>query len=1167
MKPPVARRRFVPAIVVSLAGALAVSVHAAHFGVPDDFADLQSAVDAAAAADLEPHFINLRVERLDTFAEVLIGDAFSAERPLTIRPDPAVAVLRRVTIASRNGNQPILRLENAGHVTIRDLDLLRHVPNDAHLVQLNGCADILLERCRLGSDWRSPGAGTWDNLVVHYPRQVVVRNCLFFSHVPGVFERGIVASIGDDARNSLLLYHNVVADARDIGIEISAPARDSLVLLRNNVVANRPGLAPEPTAFRSQVQAGAIVVSSHNAVFASDGRVESVAWDQAVAGGELLRLAPAAVDDAFVESLWRIDPEWHPNPQFFRLRENGPLHRAAASAGLIVADDLAHQLPHPRDVAVWDDWEEDPRPSGDPERVDRGADQYRPLLAGDLGITLPRLPPLHGLLLRGGGFEIVAVGPQTEPPPELDEEGMSGGGYSLRGGFGSLSLDVWRDWPGCAGGPLPLHIDRTDDDATSRIWNDLEGGELVWRYEGQPREYVLNGPNFPEGTRYTLERSQCSEHFQFYYTEQGADAVDRAYVDRMAGLLEAAWDTLFRAQGFRDLQSLQDEEDQRYGALAPFTRLPVMIFRYPTSDNNHASRAPWIQLIPDLGSGGWDPSRPLHELFHVMLYGYTHHSQAWINEALAAWAQQLKTDVPPRCVFTDHLPLLRSQIELGQTGAEYCDAAAWFDYLGRKYGQVEPGGAAPDGSDVVRAVLEELADVGEVDSNSAMQAIERALDRFSAARQTGFGHAFAEWAVGNYVNDTLSPPAQRPGTPAADEASAIGITSPGVGFHRWKQYRFQTDARGALAINLEGSARASGPDSENDDDLRLWLDGAPLADWDSAKTINGDALRGATATIQIFPQNVPAGEHLLEVESERQPTLHSIKVVQHATPSLEVKFFRLDPWSAHYHVVPVDSDLLDSEDERDLHFSALGWDDPRKPPFHDIIYLDAGGQLASPLGGRSRLLTATLPITHATLERTGERGRVVWVVAGADSGGTYELIRQSVPDANDAPVLAPIEDQLVAEGDTLSVRVSATDPDRPAQDLRFSLADGAPAGAEVDADSGRFQWTPAEGQAGTHAVTVRVEDDGWSSLSVSASFIVTVLPRPRIAAVTVVGDEIRLRWTTVAGKRYRFQFTDRLDQPQWLDVPGEFLGDGSIVEASAPIGPTGQRFYRLEQRD
>src|SRR6266540_1851278 len=63
-----------------------------------------------------------------------------------------------------------------------------------------------------------------------------------------------------------------------------------------------------------------------------------------------------------------------------------------------------------------DDIEKDPRPSGDSIRTDRGADQYHQATAGDLKVTLPRIPPLDGPKLGGGGFEIIAVGPQPDLP-------------------------------------------------------------------------------------------------------------------------------------------------------------------------------------------------------------------------------------------------------------------------------------------------------------------------------------------------------------------------------------------------------------------------------------------------------------------------------------------------------------------------------------------------------------------------------------------------------------------------------------------------------------------------------------------------------------------------------------------------------------------------------
>jgi hypothetical protein len=72
-------------------------------------------------------------------------------------------------------------------------------------------------------------------------------------------------------------------------------------------------------------------------------------------------------------------------------------------------------------------------------------------------------------------------------------------------------------------------------------------------------------------------------------------------------------------------------------------------------------------------------------------------------------------------------------------------------------------------------------------------------------------------------------------------------------------------------------------------------------------------------------------------------------------------------------------------------------------------------------------------------------------------------------------LLAPIADQVVAEGATLSAnaRPPAAATGHP---LAFRLDPGAPAGAQI-AQTGLFTWTPTAAQApGTYRVTVSVQD-------------------------------------------------------------------------------------------
>ncbi len=104
----------------------------------------------------------------------------------------------------------------------------------------------------------------------------------------------------------------------------------------------------------------------------------------------------------------------------------------------------------------------------------------------------------------------------------------------------------------------------------------------------------------------------------------------------------------------------------------------------------------------------------------------------------------------------------------------------------------------------------------------------------------------------------------------------------------------------------------------------------------------------------------------------------------------------------------------------------------------------------------------------------------------------------STPDAftrvtrvNRAPVLAPIPDQVVREGATLSVRPSAQDPD--GDGLVFSLEEGLPPGITIHPYTGVVTWVTGEGNGpATHRLNLQVLDNGAPRLGAVRSFLVRV---------------------------------------------------------------------------
>ncbi|MBI4597760.1 MAG: cellulase family glycosylhydrolase [Candidatus Omnitrophica bacterium] len=92
-----------------------------------------------------------------------------------------------------------------------------------------------------------------------------------------------------------------------------------------------------------------------------------------------------------------------------------------------------------------------------------------------------------------------------------------------------------------------------------------------------------------------------------------------------------------------------------------------------------------------------------------------------------------------------------------------------------------------------------------------------------------------------------------------------------------------------------------------------------------------------------------------------------------------------------------------------------------------------------------------------------------------------------------SPVLAPIGDKTISEGQALTFTVTATDVNGDV--LTFS-ANPLPLGATFAADTQTFSWTPTYAQAGTVVVTFTVTDIVGLTDSESVSIIVSDVTRP-----------------------------------------------------------------------
>jgi hypothetical protein len=163
---------------------------------------------------------------------------------------------------------------------------------------------------------------------------------------------------------------------------------------------------------------------------------------------------------------------------------------------------------------------------------------------------------------------------------------------------------------------------------------------------------------------------------------------------------------------------------------------------------------------------------------------------------------------------------------------------------------------------------------------------------------------------------------------------------------------------------------------------------------------------------------------------------------------------------------------------------------------------------------------------------------------------------------NTAPSLSAISSKTVHQGGTVRFSASASDSDLP-QKLSFSLEPGAPSGASINLTNGLFTWT-ANTSPGNNLVTVRVVDDGSPPLADLQTFSITVVDPLRIASITVLpaGSAV-LTWNSIPDQRYRIEYKDTVDAPQWLPLGSEVVASTTSTSAVDGNQPSFTRIYRI----
>ncbi|MBL9171014.1 MAG: hypothetical protein JNN07_25000, partial [Verrucomicrobiales bacterium] len=159
--------------------------------------------------------------------------------------------------------------------------------------------------------------------------------------------------------------------------------------------------------------------------------------------------------------------------------------------------------------------------------------------------------------------------------------------------------------------------------------------------------------------------------------------------------------------------------------------------------------------------------------------------------------------------------------------------------------------------------------------------------------------------------------------------------------------------------------------------------------------------------------------------------------------------------------------------------------------------------------------------------------------------------RITIREVNSPPNLEPLSDVVLNEGDLLDLTPAASDPDLPAQSLRFALAAGAPTTMSIDPFTGALRWqtTELDGPR-TNRIVIQVSD---GAVAVERSFAVAV--RDTQGDFSLKLGEVFLRTGEAGGIALRVKSgIDLSELAFYLELPPGVLTDLNLVPLSSALG-------------
>ena len=218
-------------------------------------------------------------------------------------------------------------------------------------------------------------------------------------------------------------------------------------------------------------------------------------------------------------------------------------------------------------------------------------------------------------------------------------------------------------------------------------------------------------------------------------------------------------------------------------------------------------------------------------------------------------------------------------------------------------------------------------------------------------------------------------------------------------------------------------------------------------------------------------------------------------------------------------------------------------------PTRKEIHVQHFDPLGTPDGTAMAYRTLEASLTAPSIALHGDEAIVLWT-ANRDDGLGSDVYGQRIQSTlggtfNQPPTITVPADTTIDEDQPISLQVSASDPDVPAQDLTYSLVGNPPAGATIDSATGQLDWTPDETTGGqSFDFDVRVTDSGTPTLSSQGSFRITVNEINQAPVLATVSDV-----TVDEGDLVSLDFT-----ATDADEPAQILT--YAIDVSSPAGAT-----------